>query len=69
MSECVKIEQRGFDDTFVVSGVAWRSVTRILNKGLGDVLPSPLIALDSIFMEHLMLFLKASSTMWSTFFV
>ena len=61
---------RGVDCTFgVVWGVVCRSATRTLNNGLGDVLLSPLMALDSFFMERLMLFLRASSTMWSTFSV
>lgn len=61
---------RGVAGTFgVVWGVAWRSATMTLNKGLGDVLLSPLMALDSFFMERLMLLLRASSTMWSTFSV
>lgn len=61
---------RGVAGTFgVVWGVAWRSATRTLNKGFGDVLLSPLMALDSFFMERLMLLLRASSTMRSTFSV
>lgn len=66
----MKIELRVIAGTFgVVWGDAWRRATRTLNKGLGDVLLSPLMALDSFCIERLMLLLRASSTMWSTFSV
>lgn len=54
-------------------GVTWgegsRSTTSTRKSGLGVVLLSPLMALESFFMEFLMLVLSASCTRWSTFLV
>lgn len=48
-------------------GVSCLKTTCTLNRGLGEVLLSPLIALESVCKEHLMFRRKASSTIRSIF--